>query len=243
MKDNAKILLLGIGGAGANTVGRITNCNRIIIESRNEKIQSTDIISTILLDVQSIQSCGYLPIADVEEIKAEIDDSDAVVICAGLGGNTGSIIAPMIARLAKDQGKIVVAILFKPFAFEGSRRSRTAENSLSSMRDCADSIIYVSNDKLIRSAPSRAKMADAFSFADIVVSETIEIISSALQKGGVGTVSNMQIANAIKCPVCSTMVDSNEKHCGVCGFVQLQVGVQVLSGICQCCNFCDQFCI
>lgn len=216
-----KLILIGIGGAGANTVGRITDCNRIVVESRNAKIQSTDTIPTILLDVPSKQSCGYLPVVDVENIKAEIDDSDVVVLCAGLGGNTGSAIAPMIARLAKDQGKIVVAVLFKPFAFEGSIRSRNAENSFNLMRDWADSIIYVSNDKLIRLAPARAKMADAFSYADKIVSETIEIVYSALQKGVVGNVAKMQIANAIKCPVCSSMVDSNEKRCRVCGFDQL----------------------
>lgn len=221
MKDNVKISLFGIGGAGANTVSRISGCNRIVVESSNAQIQSTDIIPTILLDVPSIQSCGYLPVVDVENIKAEIDDSDVVVLCAGLGGNTGSTIAPMIARLAKDQGKIVVAVLFKPFAFEGSIRSRKAENSFNLMRDWADSIIYVSNDKLIRLAPARAKMADAFSYADKIVSETIEIVYSALQKGVVGNVAKMQIANAIKCPVCSSMVDSNEKRCRVCGFDQL----------------------
>lgn len=221
MKNVNFVSLIAIGGAGANTVSRISGCNRIVVESSNAQIQSAYMIPTILLDVPSIQSCGYLPVVDVENIKAEIDDSDVVVLCAGLGGNTGSAIAPMIARLAKDQGKIVVAVLFKPFAFEGSIRSRNAENSFNLMRDWADSIIYVSNDKLIRLAPARAKMADAFSYADKIVSETIEIVYSALQKGVVGNVAKMQIANAIKCPVCSSMVDSNEKRCRVCGFDQL----------------------
>ena len=147
-----------------------------MVESTTAKLDANTIKPTVLLDVNEIKANLCLSNNDTSKINSIIEKYGALLICAGLGGNTGSIVTPMIAKLAKDQRKFVIAVVFKPFSFEGGIRSKNAEKSIDEIKSSADVIICVANDKL-RKLGSVGSMANAFMHADKVVSEASEIVS------------------------------------------------------------------
>lgn len=111
------------------------------------------------------------------EIKAELDGADMVFITAGMGGGTGTGAAPVIAEIAQIIGALTVAVVTKPFSFEGPRRMKTAEEGIDSLKNKVDTMIVVPNDRLLTVGPRGITLVEAFRVADDVLRQGVQGIS------------------------------------------------------------------
>lgn len=191
MKNADTVLLIGIGGAGINTVNRIQGCNRIMIDSECASIEKSNAALTVLMEVTN--DVAAFSDSNWMNISAAIDESKVVVICAGVGGNIGSNLSVAVAELAKKQGKFVVAVLFKPFAFEGEIRNKNAIKSAQRIHKIADCTICIANDKIRKASPPARTLGDAFLCADRIVEKTVK----TLEKFNTEIASKEKIVNML----------------------------------------------
>ena len=191
---NNKIAIIGIGGAGAKTISRIkerVNVTAIIIDTEDEGITADKSIILNQKDNQKITNTGIVTLNSV------IAKYDILILCAGLGGETGTALSPVFTKLAKKQNKFVAAVLYKPFKFEGSVRNRRAENSTAQIGETADISVEISNDMIAKVSPKRTSFSQAFSAADDILFEIITIITNEAENDNFETVKNT-IVNKIK---------------------------------------------
>ena len=120
-----------------------------------------------------------------EEIAAALAGADMVFIAAGMGGGTGTGAAPIVARAAKEQGILTVAVTTKPFFFEGNHRMKLAEKGIEELSKEVDAIIVIPNDKLLQLSDKNTNFKDAFSSADNVLRQAVEGISDLITTPGV----------------------------------------------------------
>jgi cell division protein FtsZ len=118
------------------------------------------------------------------EIKSICRGSDMIFITAGMGGGTGSGAGPVVAEIARDEGCLTVGVVTKPFAFEGKRRMQQAEAAIAELRKHVDTLIVVSNDKLLRIVPENTPVTDAFLVADDILRQGVVGISEIIIKTG-----------------------------------------------------------
>jgi cell division protein FtsZ len=119
-----------------------------------------------------------------DEILETIHGSEMVFITAGMGGGTGTGAAPIVAEAAKEAGALTVAVVTKPFSFEGSRRRGQAENGISMMRDRVDTLIVIPNDRLLSICDQKTSLGEAFRVADDVLRQGIQGISELITTPG-----------------------------------------------------------
>ncbi|MCP5366920.1 MAG: cell division protein FtsZ [Hyphomicrobiales bacterium] len=178
-----RITVVGVGGAGGNAVN---NMIRMQLEGVDFVAANTDYQALtqsrtdrrVQLGTQITQGLGAGARADVgraaaeesiEQIMAELDGSHMVFIAAGMGGGTGTGAAPVIARVARDQGILTVGVVTKPFQFEGAHRMRIAEAGIEELEQYVDTLIIIPNQNLFRIANEKTTFADAFTMADDVL--------------------------------------------------------------------------
>ncbi len=180
-----RISVIGVGGAGGNAVN---NMIRAKLEGVEFLIANTDAQALtqslvpkerrIQLGLNVTQGLGAGSKPDVgrasaeesiEEILSIIKGSNMIFITAGMGGGTGSGAAPVIARAAREMGILTVGVVTKPFNFEGSHRTRTAEGAIEELQQFVDTLIIIPNQNLFRLANERTTFADAFKMADDVL--------------------------------------------------------------------------
>ena len=180
-----RISVIGVGGAGGNAVN---NMIRAKLEGVEFLVANTDAQSLtqslvpkerrIQLGLNITQGLGAGSKPDVGRASAEesMDDvleiikgSNMLFITAGMGGGTGSGAAPVVARAAREMGILTVGVVTKPFNFEGSHRSRTAEGAIEELQQYVDTLIIIPNQNLFRLANERTTFADAFKMADDVL--------------------------------------------------------------------------
>jgi cell division protein FtsZ len=121
---------------------------------------------------------------EVQRIAESLHGSDMVFITAGLGGGTGTGAAPIISQIARDQGALTVAVVTKPFSFEGTKRARNAEEGLQELAESVDTIISIPNDKLLTLAEEDMPMLEAFRRADDVLLQAVRGISDLIVTTG-----------------------------------------------------------
>jgi len=121
----------------------------------------------------------------LEEIQESIKGADMVFIACGLGGGTGTGVSPIIARTAKELGALTVAVVTKPFFFEGQQRMRLAEQGLAELRQNVDAIIVIPNDRLLSNIAKETTAKDAFSICDEVLRQAVEGISNLITTPGI----------------------------------------------------------
>ena len=117
---------------------------------------------------------------DTEKIIQALDGADMIFVTTGLGGGTGTGAAPVIASLASELGALTVAVVTKPFKFEGKKRQIQAERGLEALRDCVDTIITIPNERLLTIIDRTTSMTDAFATADDVLRQAIQGISDLI---------------------------------------------------------------
>ena len=191
---SARIKVIGVGGGGSNAVNRMvlagfdgvefivanTDVQALRMNAAPVKIQIGGKL-TKGLGAGADPSVGrHAALEDTEKIIQALDGADMVFVTTGLGGGTGTGAAPVIASLASELGALTVAVVTKPFKFEGRKRQLQAERGLDALRDCVDTIITIPNERLLTIIDRTTPMTEAFATADDVLRQAIQGISDLI---------------------------------------------------------------
>ena len=185
----AKIIVIGVGGAGNNAVNRmidedIANVTFYVANTDKQALSTSKASNRIILGEAITGGLGAGGEPEVGEKAAEasadtireiVKDANMVFIAAGMGGGTGTGAAPVIARIAKDAGALVVGIVTRPFTFEGKKRVVNSIDGLNKLKANVDSIIVVSNDKLLMTN-GNAPISQALSESDNVLAQSVKTV-------------------------------------------------------------------
>src|SRR5438128_2502700 len=190
----ARIKVIGIGGGGSNAVNRMVHVG---LEGVEFIVANTDLqalrqsAAPIKLQIGSKLTKGLgagadpnvgrqAALEDTEKIIQALDGADMVFVTTGLGGGTGTGAAPVIASLASELGALTIAVVTKPFKFEGRKRQAQAERGLEALRDCVDTMITIPNERLLTIIDRTTPLTDAFATADDVLRQAIQGISDLI---------------------------------------------------------------
>ncbi len=190
----ARIKVIGVGGGGTNAVNRMIEAGLSGVDfwAMNTDIQVLSTSSadrTLQLGENLTKGLGAggdpeIGKASAEESKSDIkkalEGADMVFVTAGMGGGTGTGAAPVIAEIAKDMGILTVAVVTKPFRFEGPRRARRAEEGIDHLKDHVDTVIIIPNDRLLNVVEKKATLMEAFKEADDVLRQGVQGISDII---------------------------------------------------------------
>ena len=190
----SRIKVVGVGGGGTNAVNRMIEAGLSGVEflAMNTDVQvlsNSQAHQTLRLGEDSTRGLGAGGNPEVgraaaeeskREIKKMLEGCDMVFITAGMGGGTGTGAAPMVAEIARNMGLLTVAVVTKPFGFEGPRRMRLADEGIANLRLKVDTIIIVPNDKLLSADNRRMKLNEAFKLADDVLRQGVQGISDII---------------------------------------------------------------
>ena len=193
-----KISVIGIGGAGGNAVNTMINANveniEFIVANTDGQALSRSLTKrqiqlgknlTLGLGAGSDSEIGRKSAEEsIEEILSELADVNMLFITTGMGGGTGSGAAPVIAKAAKDRGILTVAVVTKPFDFEGKKRMDVAESGLSLLKQCVDTLIVIPNQNLFKIANEKTTFAEAFKMADDVLYQGVCGITDLITNPG-----------------------------------------------------------
>lgn len=195
----ARIKVIGVGGAGGNALmrmisSRIQGVEFVAANSDFQDLHKSGAPTKLQIGKNLSRGLGAgmnpeigrQAAADAkEEITEALKGSDMVFITAGLGGGTGSGASPVVAEIARDLGALTVGIVTRPFSFEGAQRSRIAEESWNNLRDKVDSIITVSNDRLLSIIDRKTPILEAFGVVDDVLRQGVQGISDLITIPGI----------------------------------------------------------
>ena len=217
----AKIIVVGVGGGGNNAVNRMID----------EQIAGVEFIA-VNTDKQALQLCKAPTLMQIgekltkglgagaqpevgekaaeessEEISAALKGADMVFVTCGMGGGTGTGAAPVIARIAKEQGALTVGVVTKPFRFESKTRMQNALNGIDKLKENVDTIIVIPNDKLLEVVDRRTTMPEALKKADEVLQQGIQGITDLIN---VPSLINLDFAD-----IQTVMKDKGIAHIGI----------------------------
>ncbi|MFA6098136.1 MAG: cell division protein FtsZ [Patescibacteria group bacterium] len=194
----AKIKVIGVGGSGGSAIDRmisdkIRGVEFVAINSDAQALHHSNAPHKLHIGRTTTRGLGAgmdpeLGRKAVEENQDEIHEmlkgSDMVFITCGLGGGTGTGASPMIADIARDVGALTVAVVTKPFAFEGAQRKQIAENGLGELTDKVDTIITIPNDRILQIIDKKTSLLDAFGTVDEVLRQGVQGISDLITVPG-----------------------------------------------------------
>ena len=194
-ESRAKIFVVGAGGAGNNTVSRLNEIGVDGAETITVNTDAQDLFYSqsgkkLLLGKKTCHGLGAGGDPDVgeesaeeseDEIRDELEGSDMVFVTCGLGGGTGTGSAPVIAKLAKKAGALTVAVATMPFSAEGIKRRENAEKGLEKLKNSADTVIVIPNDKLLEIAPN-LPLNKAFLVSDEILGRAVKGITELISK-------------------------------------------------------------
>jgi cell division protein FtsZ len=190
----ARIKVIGVGGGGSNAVNRMVRAGfdgvEFIVANTDRQALETN-AATVKLQIGSKLTKGLgagadpnigrqAALEDTEKIIQALDGADMIFVTTGLGGGTGTGAAPVIASLAGELGALTIAVVTKPFKFEGKKRQLQAERGLDALRDCVDTIITIPNERLLAIIDRSTPMTDAFATADDVLRQAMQGISDLI---------------------------------------------------------------
>ena len=189
----ARIVVIGVGGAGNNAVNRmidenINNVEFYVLNTDKQALATSKAPNRIVLGEEVTMGLGAggdpaVGKAAAEKSQAAIREivhgANMVFIAAGMGGGTGTGAAPIVAQIARDEGALTIAIVTRPFTFEGKRRIANSVGGLTELKDAVDSIIIVSNDKLLM-ASGNAPISQAFSESDKVLAQSVKTVTDLI---------------------------------------------------------------
>jgi cell division protein FtsZ len=193
-----RIAVIGVGGAGGNAVSNmiaagLSGVDFIVANTDAQALETSTASMRVQLGASLTEGLGAGSKPEigeaaaeeaVEEIRAALAGSHMVFIAAGMGGGTGTGAAAVIARVAKEFGILTIAVVTKPFQFEGSRRMRVAEAGIAELRTHVDTLLVIPNQNLFRVANDRTTFAEAFVLADQVLYSGIACIVDLIIKDG-----------------------------------------------------------
>ena len=195
----AKIKVIGVGGGGCNAVNRMIRAKVEGVEfiTANTDLQALKLSQApvkLQLGAKLTKGLGAganpevgrkAALEDTEKIIEALEGSDMIFITAGLGGGTGSGAAPVVASLASELGALSVAVVTKPFAFEGKRRMLQAEQALQELINAVDTVIVIPNERLMDTVERGTSFFDAFRIADDILRQAVQGISDIITVPGI----------------------------------------------------------
>ncbi len=195
----ARIKVLGIGGAGTNAVNRmselgIRGVEFIAVNTDAQALHNNQADKKVHIGKSITKGLGSGMNPDLgrqaaeesqEEIEDVISNADMIFITCGLGGGTGTGAAPIVAELAKNRGVLTIAVVTKPFTFEGSKRKEVAEAGYDNLKDKVDAIISIHNDRILQIIDKKTSLVDAFKTVDEVLRQGISGISDLIIAHGI----------------------------------------------------------
>ncbi len=193
-REGAKIKVIGLGGGGSNAVNRMmeaqfTGVEFIVANTDVQALRASPAPVKVQLGARLTSGLGAGSDPEVgrnaaqedrEQIKALLEGADMVFVTAGLGGGTGTGAAPVVAAVAKELGILTVAVVTKPFAFEGRRRAPQAEAGLGELRGVVDTLIAIPNQRLLAVVDRGTPLLEAFKVADSVLLQAVQGISDLI---------------------------------------------------------------
>jgi cell division protein FtsZ len=192
------IRVVGVGGGGVNAVNRmveaeVAGVEFMAVNTDLQSLQQSTADITLHIGAELTRGLGsgadanvgrQSAMDDYDRIKALLKGSDMIFIAAGAGGGTGTGAAPIVARIAREVGALTVAIVTKPFGFEGSRRAGVAEQGIGTLAEEVDTLIVVPNNRLLSVLDKQASMVEAFRVADDVLRQGVQGISDLVTLPG-----------------------------------------------------------
>lgn len=196
--DLARVKVVGVGGGGCNAVNRMiqTGLRGVEFISVNTDAQALTLSSApIRVRIGDALTRGLGSGADPavgakaaeesrDELRSVLEDADMVFLTAGFGGGTGTGASPIIAEIAQDLGALTVAIVTRPFGFEGMQRARVAEEGLKKLEEQVDTLIPIQNDRLLQLMPPDTPLQEAFLVADDILRQGIQGIAELITGAG-----------------------------------------------------------
>ncbi|OGY83693.1 MAG: cell division protein FtsZ [Candidatus Kerfeldbacteria bacterium RIFCSPHIGHO2_12_FULL_48_17] len=190
----AKIKVLGVGGSGGSAVNRMADANvrgveLIAVNTDAQALHNSRAAKKIHIGKTTTRGLGAGMEPDIgrrsaeenqEDIEKMLKGADMVFLTAGFGGGTGSGALPVIAEMARDMGALTVAIVTRPFAFEGAQRKTIADNALNELQSRVDTVITIPNDRLLQVIDKKTSLLEAFSIVDDVLRQGIQGISDLI---------------------------------------------------------------
>src|SRR5688572_31380631 len=187
-RRGAKIKVIGVGGGGSNAVNRMVEVGLGGVEFivANTDVQALDHAkSAVKLQIGHKLTKGLgagadpnigrqAALEDTDNLIQALSGADMVFVTTGLGGGTGTGAAPVIASLATELGALTIAVVTKPFKFEGRKRAKQAEAGLDALRECVDTVITIPNERLISIINRDTSLTEAFTMADDVLRQAIQ---------------------------------------------------------------------
>lgn len=195
----AKIRVMGIGGGGSNAVnsmimdGQIEGVDFIAVNTDAQALLNNQASTKLQIGenyTRGLGSGGNPEVGraaaeeSVERVKQFLEGSDMVFLTAGMGGGTGTGATPIIARVAKEVGALTVAVVTKPFNFEGTRRMVAADDGIEELKDHVDTLIVVPNQRILESVDKKLSLLEAFRVADSVLGHGVKGISDLITQSG-----------------------------------------------------------
>ncbi len=194
----ARIKVVGVGGGGCNAVNRmieegLTGIEFIAVNTDAQALQFSKAKTRVRIGEKSTRGLGSggdprigraAAEESAEELYEVLKGSDMVFVTAGLGGGTGTGGAPIVAQIAKEIGALTIGVVTRPFTFEGTHRAKSAEEGTTALKQHADTLIIIPNDRLLQIVDKRSGLMDAFKVADDVLRQGIQGISELITVPG-----------------------------------------------------------
>ena len=221
INNSAVIKVMGVGGGGCNAINSmiesnissaefisVNTDNQALLMSRAQKVLQIGVGLTKGLGAGSDPSVGEAAAEETkEDIAQMLQGTDLLFIAAGMGGGTGTGAAPVIARIARELGILTVAVVTKPFSFEGKVRNNNANKGIANLKKFVDTLVVIPNDKLLQYLPAQTCMLDAFKVADDMLKQGIV--------GIVDLISTPSLINLDFADVNTVMRDQGLAHMGI----------------------------
>jgi cell division protein FtsZ len=210
-RKGARIKVIGVGGGGSNAVGRmfeegLEGVQFYVMNTDAQALQASKVPNKIQIGARITNGLGAgsdpavgraAALEDTERILGILEGADLVFVTAGLGGGTGAGASPVVATLAKELDALTIAIVTKPFSFEGGKRMRQAERSVADLAASVDILTTIPNDRLLKIAPKGTSMSQAFGMADDVLRQAVQGISDLILTPGLINLDFSDIKAAI----------------------------------------------
>ncbi|SFV56466.1 Cell division protein FtsZ [hydrothermal vent metagenome] len=194
----ARIIAVGVGGGGGNMIGHmlkegVTGIEMMLVNTDAQVLSEDSAASKIQIGAKLTKGLGAgmkpevgkdSALENYDEIRASLEGADIVFISAGLGGGTGTGAAPIVAKIAKEVGALTIAVVTKPFTFEGKKRLKLAEQGLEELKKESDSIVVIPNDKLLSIIDRKLGLKDSFKIVDGVLAQAVSGTSGVILSNG-----------------------------------------------------------
>ena len=194
----ARLKVIGVGGGGGNAVNNMIEANLdnveyLVANTDSQALERSLAPNTLQMGEDMTRGLGAgadpevgyrAAIEDQDAIAAAVANVDMVFVTAGMGGGTGTGAAPVVAKLAREAGALTVAVVTRPFTFEGRARSRRAEAGLQELTEAVDTLIVIPNDRLLEIADENTSLRDGFRIADSVLMEAVRGITDIILTPG-----------------------------------------------------------